>query len=144
MALNAGFQRSPERLRPTITSWRSTNRTRSRHDSPFVTCVPGTLKKTGRNDQRSSSTVRARPPRARFDIVEPAAPQFFDRDARQIRFDVQNCRAVEHVDAADGQPATVATEQPDDTEADWIRAARRTRREHTMRPRVDGRRSEKL
>src|SRR5687767_4700415 len=69
----------------------------------------------------------------RLRFLEPATTQLLLRHARQVRLDIENRRAVQHVDAAHEQCGTLAPQQRDDREAKWIRPSRRARREHAVR-----------
>jgi hypothetical protein len=80
----------------------------------------------------------------RFGFRHPAAAQVLLGDAGQIRLDVEDRRSVEHVNAADVQGLTVATEEFDDGEGDGIGASRGSRREDSVRAVVDGRSAEQL
>ena len=67
---------------------------------------------------RACRSTRARAPC--FGLRQPAAAQLLGRNVRQVRFDVEHRRAVEHVDPRDAQRAAVTADQFDDGQADWI------------------------
>ena len=75
-----------------------------------------------------------------FGFGEPAAAQIFRCDGREIGLDIEDGRAVEHVDATDVEHCALDAKQLDDGEADGIGAARRPSGEDAMRT-VVGRRS---
>lgn len=64
---------------------------------------------------------------------EPAATEFFGGDAGHVGLDVEYGSAVEHVDASDAQFGTVAAEEFDDGECDWVGTAGRARSEEAVR-----------
>ena len=70
---------------------------------------------------------------------EPPAAQLLFRNIREIGFDVEDRRAVEHVDAAHAKFVAVAGEQLDDGKRDGIRAARGAGGEDTVGTIVAGR-----
>src|SRR5438874_13245645 len=67
------------------------------------------------------------------DVRQPTAPELRVRDAREVRLDIENRRAIEHVDAADEQPRTFTAQQCNDRQPDWIRPLRRPGGEHAVR-----------
>src|SRR5260370_2806177 len=48
---------------------------------------------------------------ARFRFRQPAAPQLLRWNAGEIRFDIENGRSIEHVEASDVQNRTLAAKQ---------------------------------
>src|SRR5437868_5333389 len=70
---------------------------------------------------------------------QPAAPKLVGGDAGHIWLDVQDGRAVQHVDAAHVQVGALAAEQADDCKADGVWAARRAGGKNAVRPVVEGR-----
>ena len=56
-------------------------------------------------------------------FLEPPAAQLFDGDARQVRFDVEQRRAIEHVDTVNVEGVAVAAQKLDNGERDRIRTA---------------------
>src|SRR5882757_5760624 len=69
---------------------------------------------------------------AGFCLRQPTAPKRPFRDIGEIGLNVEDRRAVEHIDAANAQLRPSATEQLDDGKADGIGAARRSRGEDPM------------
>ena len=51
-----------------------------------------------------------------FNLSQPTFSQFFVWNARQIRLDVQNWRAIEHVDTPDAQRQLLSPEEVDDSQ----------------------------
>jgi len=78
-------------------------------------------------------------PPSGFGLGEPASTEPLGRHTRQIRLEIQDRRAVEHVDARDAQHAAVARDQLDDRQPDRVGTLRRARREDAVRPVVGGR-----
>src|SRR5215469_1592066 len=74
---------------------------------------PSNMNKTGTDGGLSLSA-------ASFGIGKPAAAERGFRDTRQVRLDVENGRAVEHIDTAYPQPRALPPEQLDDSEGDGI------------------------
>ena len=72
-------------------------------------------------------------------VYQPAALDLILWHARKIRLDVEDGRAVEHVDAVHSQLRAVAAEQPHDSQADGIGTLGRARGEHAVRPIVQWR-----
>lgn len=70
---------------------------------------------------------------ASFSFGHPTSAQFVGWNAGQVGLDVENWRAVQHVDAVDMQQATLATEEFDDRQAYWIGPSRRSRGEDAVR-----------
>ena len=68
-----------------------------------------------------------------FGVRNPAAPKRLGSDTRQVGLDVQDRRAVEHVDAARRGARAVASQQLDDRQADRVGAPRRARGEDAVR-----------
>jgi hypothetical protein len=76
---------------------------------------------------------------ARLGLGQPAAAQLRFGNTRQVGLDVEDGRAVEHVDASDVEPRPVAPQQLDDGEGDRVRPPRRAGGEDAVRSVVDGR-----
>src|SRR5207248_2623286 len=76
---------------------------------------------------------------AGFRFREPSAPEPFRRNIRQIRINVENRCAIEHVQTAHAQPRPFTAQQLDYCQPDRIRPARRARCEHAVRTIVTGR-----
>src|SRR5688500_10121951 len=76
------------------------------------------------------------PPGFRF--RQPPATKPIGGYVRQVRLDIEDGRAVQHVDTGDAKAAPIAAEQFDDRQSDRVRALRRTGREHAVRPIVRG------
>src|SRR5438874_9791859 len=70
---------------------------------------------------------------------QPAATKVFGGDAGHIRLDVQDGRAVQHVDAAHVQVRALPAEQADDCKADGVWPARRAGGKNAVRTVVEGR-----
>src|ERR1700686_3288999 len=74
----------------------------------------------------------------RLGFVQPAAPQRFGRNARQVRFEIENRRSVEHVDATNMQGSPLATEQFDYGESNRVWSSWRVGCENAVRTIVNG------
>ena len=57
---------------------------------------------------------------------EPATPQFLSWNTRKIWLDFQYGSALEHVEAANAKPSSIAAKQFNDRETNWIGATRGT------------------
>src|SRR5579871_2014711 len=79
-----------------------------------------------------------------FGLCQPAAPQLLRGNAAQIGLNVQDRRAIQHVDSANVQVAALAAEQLKDSQANRIRPPRRPCREDPVRPVIRGRRTGQL
>src|SRR5690242_21073036 len=94
--------------------------------------------------QRASALLSAKSRPLCFGFGQPAAAEFFRRDAGHIRLEVENGRAVEHIKAANVQAVAAAAEDFDDCQPDRVRATRGSCGEHPVRTPVDRRGTEKL
>jgi len=74
----------------------------------------------------------------RFCFCKPSTTQLVLWNARAIRLEIKNGRAVEHIDAVDVHRTAFTTQEFDYGKPDRIRAARRARREHTVRTIIRG------
>src|ERR1700676_1870333 len=83
-------------------------------------------------------------PPSRLSFLQPAPPQLFGRDAREVGFDIKNRRPVQHIDAPNLQLDAVAPAQLNRRQANRIRAPRRSSCKNTMRTVVGGRGPEQL
>ena len=70
---------------------------------------------------------------SRFSFCKPATAEFFGGNAGKIRFEIEDGSAIQHVYATNVEIGFVSMKNLDRRQADWIRAARRTRREDAMR-----------
>ena len=76
---------------------------------------------------------------AGFGFGEPAAAEVFGGDAGEVGLDVEDGCAVEHVDAVDVKGGSLAAEEADGGEADWVWPARGAGGEDAVRAVVGGR-----
>src|SRR5690349_4501893 len=81
---------------------------------------------------------------ALFCFLQPASPQLVSGNIGQIRLEIENGSPVEHVDATNMQPRSVAPEQFDHREPYRIGTSRRTGCEDSVRTIVGGRRSQQF
>src|SRR5579862_468443 len=63
---------------------------------------------------------------------QPSAAQLFGRDVRHVGLEIENGRAVEHIDSANMEIGAFTAEQAHDGEADWVGAPGRARGEHAV------------
>ena len=79
-----------------------------------------------------------------FRFLKPSSPQLLGGNAGQVRLDIENGSAVEHVDTANMQPRSLAPDQFHDRESDGIGPSRRTGGEDSVRTIVGGRGSQAI
>lgn len=81
---------------------------------------------------------------ASLGIGQPATAQRFGRNAGQVGLDVEDGSPVEHIHAADVHESAITSEELDNSQADGIRAPRRSRGENTVRTIIHRRRAEQF
>ena len=81
---------------------------------------------------------------ARFGFRQPAAPNCVGGDAGEVRLEIKNRSAVEHVEAANVKGSALAAKKLDDGESDGVGAARRAGGEDSVRAIIDGGRAQKF
>ncbi len=79
-----------------------------------------------------------------FPVLASASANHPRRKPSGARFEIQDWRPLEHVDAADVEPRAIPAHEFDYGQADGIRTVRRTRGEHAVRTIVAGRRAHQL
>jgi hypothetical protein len=81
---------------------------------------------------------------ARLSLCDPTALKFFFRNAGQVRFDVEDRRAVQHIYSAHVQLVAVTMQQFNHSESDGIGTTRRACREYPMWTIINRRRAKEF
>jgi len=81
---------------------------------------------------------------ARFGFRQPAPPQFIQRNAGEVRLDIEDRRAIQHVETSDVQQGAFAAKEFEDGQAERIRPPGRAGSEDSVGTVIAGRSGEQF